>query len=44
MRDDEKPLKERMRQLTATLKEQFAGSARLGQTVRENLKGPDYGF
>jgi len=32
-----------MKRLTATLKEQFPGSARLEQAIREKLKGLGYG-
>jgi type I restriction enzyme M protein len=40
--DDGEPFEDKMERLTAQLQEQFAESARLEQTIRENLARLDY--
>ena len=41
--DDAEPFGEKMKRLTANLKEQFAESSNLEKVIRENLKGLGYG-
>jgi type I restriction enzyme M protein len=40
--DDGEPFEEKMERLTAELAEQFAGSQRLEDVIRENLDGIGY--
>tara|TARA_B100000749_G_scaffold21166_1_gene15535 strand:+ start:562 stop:768 length:207 start_codon:yes stop_codon:yes gene_type:complete len=42
--DDGEPFGDKMKRLTAQLEEQFAGSAKLKQKIRNNLKGLGTGF
>lgn len=42
--DDGEPFDQKMKRLTAQLKEQFAESAKLEKAIRENLKKVGYGF
>ena len=37
--DDDEPLEEKMKRLTAKLEEQFSDNARLEKLIRENLEG-----
>ncbi|MBN2207822.1 MAG: SAM-dependent DNA methyltransferase [Candidatus Coatesbacteria bacterium] len=41
--EDDEPFEDKMRRLTAKLDEQFAESAKLEASIRENLKGLGYG-
>jgi type I restriction enzyme M protein len=41
--DDGEPFEEKMRRLTATLREQMAEGRRLDEAIEENLKGLGYG-
>ena len=42
--DDGEPFDEKMKRLTAQLKDQFAESSKLEQAIRDNLKKVGYGF
>jgi type I restriction enzyme M protein len=41
--DDGEPFEQKMKQLTVTLEEQFAESAKLEKAIKTNLKGLRYG-
>ena len=41
--DDGEPFNKKMKRLTATLREQFAESAKLEKAIRKNLEGLGYG-
>ncbi|MBI4064540.1 MAG: SAM-dependent DNA methyltransferase [Elusimicrobia bacterium] len=44
MEDDGEPIEDKMKRLSAQLKEQFKESAKLEQAIRESLKKVGYGF